>query len=122
MDWKNKVIYQIYPRSFVDSSGSGTGDLNGIKGKVDYIKNLGVDYVWISPFFESPQKDFGYDVSNYRKVDKLIGNNDDFKDLVELFHENDIKVIIDLVLRHTSDEHKWFKESSKKVKNEYTLW
>ena len=85
MDWKNKVIYQIYPRSFVDSSGSGTGDLNGIKGKVDYIKNLGVDYVWISPFFESPQKDFGYDVSNYRKVDKLFGNNDDFKDLVELF-------------------------------------
>ena len=85
MDWKNKVIYQIYPRSFLDSSGSGTGDLNGIKGKVDYIKNLGVDYVWISPFFESPQKDFGYDVSNYRKVDKLFGNNDDFKDLVELF-------------------------------------
>ena len=122
MDWKNKVIYQIYPRSFLDSSGSGTGDLNGIKGKVDYIKNLGVDYVWISPFFESPQKDFGYDVSNYRKVDKLFGNNDDFKDLVELFHENDIKVIIDLVLSHTSDEHKWFKESSKKVKNEYTDW
>ena len=122
MDWKNKVIYQIYPRSFVDSSGSGTGDLNGIKGKVDYIKNLGVDYVWISPFFKSPQKDFGYDVSNYRKVDKLFGNNDDFKDLVELFHENDIKVIIDLVLSHTSDEHKWFKESSKKVKNEYTDW
>ena len=79
----------------MDSSGSGTGDLNGIKGKVDYIKNLGVDYVWISPFFKSPQKDFGYDVSNYRKVDKLFGNNDDFKDLVELFHENDIKVIID---------------------------
>ena len=122
MDWKNKVIYQIYPRSFVDSSGSGTGDLNGIKGKVDYIKNLGVDYVWISPFFESPQKDFGYDVSSYRKVDKLFGNNDDFKNLVELFHENDIKVIIDLVLSHTSDEHKWFKESSKKVKNEYTDW
>ena len=122
MDWKNKVIYQIYPRSFVDSSGSGTGDLNGIKDKVDYIKNLGVDYVWISPFFESPQKDFGYDVSNYRKVDKLFGNNDDFKNLVELFHENDIKVIIDLVLSHTSDEHKWFKESSKKTKNEYTDW
>ena len=81
-DWKNKIIYQIYPRSFFDTSHNGIGDLNGITNKVDYIADLGVDYVWISPFFKSPQKDFGYDVSDYRSVDKLFGSNDDFKNLI----------------------------------------
>ena len=82
MSWKNKVIYQIYPRSFMDSNGNGTGDLHGIQKKIDYIKQLGVDYVWIQPFFKSPQKDFGYDVSDYRTVDKLFGSNDNFKKLI----------------------------------------
>ena len=97
-NWKNKVIYQIYPRSFQDTSGNGVGDLNGISSKVNYISDLGVDYIWISPFFESPQKDFGYDVSNYRKVDKIFGSNDDFKRLIDIFHKRDIGVITDLVL------------------------
>ena len=92
-NWKNKVIYQIYPRSFQDTSGNGIGDLNGISSRVDYIADLGVDYIWISPFFESPQKDFGYDVSNYRKVDKIFGSNEDFKRLIEVFHKRDIGVI-----------------------------
>ena len=83
MDWKNKVIYQIYPRSFYDSSGSGIGDIEGIIQKVDYLKNLSVDYIWISPFFKSPQKDFGYDVSSYREVDPIFGSNDDLKRLVD---------------------------------------
>jgi glycosidase len=102
MSWKNKVIYQIYPRSFMDSNGNGTGDLHGIQKKIDYIKQLGVDYVWISPFFESPQKDFGYDVSDYRKVDNLFGSNEDLKKLLEKFHDANLKMIIDLVISHTS--------------------
>ena len=110
-NWKNKVIYQIYPRSFYDSSGNGIGDLNGIAKKIDYLKSLGVEYIWISPFFRSPQKDFGYDVSNYREVDPIFGTNRDFEVLIELFHKNNLKVIIDLVLSHTSDQHPWFKKS-----------
>ena len=92
-NWRNKIIYQIYPRSFLDTSGNGIGDLNGITKQADYISDLGVDYIWISPFFESPQKDFGYDVSNYRKVDKLFGTNEDFQKLLEVFHQKNIKVI-----------------------------
>ena len=121
-NWKNKVIYQIYPRSFQDTSGNGIGDLNGISSKVNYISDLGVDYIWISPFFESPQKDFGYDVSNYRKVDKIFGSNDDFKRLIDIFHKRDIGVITDLVLSHTSDEHEWFKESRSSRTNKYDDW
>ena len=121
-NWKNKVIYQIYPRSFQDTSGNGIGDLNGISSRVDYIADLGVDYIWISPFFESPQKDFGYDVSNYRKVDKIFGSNEDFKRLIEVFHKRDIGVITDLVLSHTSDEHEWFKESRHSKTNKHKDW
>ena len=121
-NWKNSVIYQIYPRSFFDTTDNGIGDLNGITKKVSYIKDLGVDYVWISPFFESPQKDFGYDVSNYRKVDSLFGNNEDFKELLGVFHQNDIKVLTDLVLSHTSNEHSWFRESEKSSDNKYSDW
>ena len=107
-NWKNKVIYQIYPRSFFDTSDNGVGDLEGITKKVDYIAELGVDYVWISPFFKSPQKDFGYDVSDYRTVDKLFGSNDNFKKLIDTFHTKGLKVVTDLVLSHTSNEHNWF--------------
>ncbi|MFL2487436.1 MAG: alpha-glucosidase [SAR86 cluster bacterium] len=121
-NWKNKVIYQIYPRSFQDTSGNGIGDLNGISSRVDYIADLGVDYIWISPFFESPQKDFGYDVSNYRKVDKIFGSNDDFKRLIDVFHKKGIGVITDLVLSHTSDEHEWFKESRNSKINQHKDW
>ena len=122
INWKNKVIYQIYPRSFQDTSGNGIGDLNGISSRVDYIADLGVDYIWISPFFESPQKDFGYDVSNYRKVDKIFGSNDDFKRLIDVFHKKGIGVITDLVLSHTSDEHEWFKESRNSKINQHKDW
>ena len=121
-NWKNKVIYQIYPRSFQDTSGNGIGDLNGISSRVDYIADLGVDYIWISPFFESPQKDFGYDVSNYREVDKIFGSNDDFKRLIDVFHKKGIGVITDLVLSHTSDEHEWFKESRNSKINQHKDW
>ena len=121
-NWKNKVIYQIYPRSFQDTSGNGIGDLNGISSRLDYIADLGVDYIWISPFFESPQKDFGYDVSNYRKVDKIFGSNEDFKRLIDVFHKRDIGVITDLVLSHTSDEHEWFKESRNSKINQHKDW
>ena len=120
--WKNKVIYQIYPRSFKDTSGNGIGDLNGITSEAEYISDLGVDYIWISPFFESPQKDFGYDVSNYRKVDKIFGTNDDFKNLIDTFHQKNIGVITDLVLSHTSDEHPWFTESRSSKFNELKDW
>ena len=121
-NWKNKVIYQIYPRSFQDTTGNGIGDLNGITSRADYISELGVDYIWISPFFESPQKDFGYDVSNYRKVDKIFGTNDDFKRLIDVFHKKNIGVITDLVLSHTSDEHEWFKESKKSKQGKFSDW
>ncbi len=121
-NWKNKVIYQIYPRSFQDTTGNGIGDLNGITSRADYISDLGVDYIWISPFFESPQKDFGYDVSNYRKVDKIFGTNDDFKRLIDVFHKKNIGVITDLVLSHTSDEHEWFKESKKSKQGKFSDW
>ena len=121
-DWKNKIIYQIYPRSFLDTSNNGIGDLNGITSKVDYIADLGVDYVWISPFFKSPQKDFGYDVSDYRSVDKLFGSNDDFKNLLDVFHKKVLKVIVDLVLSHTSEEHEWFKRSIKSKDNKFSDW
>ena len=121
-NWKNKIIYQIYPRSFQDTTGNGIGDLNGITSRADYISELGVDYIWISPFFESPQKDFGYDVSNYRKVDKIFGTNDDFKRLIDVFHKKNIGVITDLVLSHTSDEHEWFKESKKSKQGKFSDW
>ena len=121
-DWKNKTIYQIYPRSFLDTSQNGIGDLNGITEKIDYIVELGVDYVWISPFFKSPQKDFGYDVSDYRKVDTLFGSNDDFKKLLDIFHNKGLKVITDLVLSHTSDEHEWFKNSKESKDNKFSDW
>ena len=115
--WKGAVIYQIYPRSFHDTNNDGIGDLNGITEKLGYIKDLGVDGTWISPFFTSPMKDFGYDISNYRDIDPMFGHLDDFKALLAKAHDLDLKIIIDLVLSHTSDEHPWFTE-----KPEYYVW
>ncbi len=109
--WRGAVIYQIYPRSFQDSNNDGIGDLSGIIHRLGHIADLGVDAIWISPFFKSPMKDFGYDVSDYRDVDPMFGSLGDFDALIERAHELGIKVLIDLVLSHTSDEHPWFKDS-----------
>lgn len=107
--WQDAVFYQIYPRSFADSNGDGVGDLRGIIGRLDYLRDLGVDALWISPFFPSPKKDWGYDVSDYRGVDPEYGTLDDFRELVATAHQKGLRVILDLVLNHSSDEHPWFK-------------
>ncbi|MGB0204385.1 MAG: alpha-amylase family glycosyl hydrolase [Neptuniibacter sp.] len=120
--WKGGVIYQIYPRSFKDSSGDGYGDLCGIIEKLEYVASLGVDGVWLSPFFESPMKDFGYDVSDYRSVDPIFGTLDDFKVLVETAHKLNLKVLIDQVISHSSDQHPWFQESSASRDNPKADW
>ena len=109
--WRGAVIYQIYPRSFQDSTGDGVGDLAGIVTRMPYIASLGVDAIWVSPFFASPMKDFGYDVSDYCKVDPMFGDLGDFDALVAAAHAHGLKVLIDLVLSHTSDTHQWFRDS-----------
>ncbi|VAW20217.1 Maltodextrin glucosidase, partial [hydrothermal vent metagenome] len=103
--WRGAVIYQIYPRSFQDHNGDGIGDLVGISQRLEYVADLGVDAIWISPFFTSPMKDFGYDVSNYRDVDPIFGVMEDFDRLVEKAHGLGLKVIIDQVISHSSDQH-----------------
>ena len=113
--WKNAVGYQIYIRSFADSNNDGIGDIKGITQKLDYIKSLGVDFVWICPFYDSPMDDNGYDVRNYFKIDKMYGKMDDLKKLITEAHARGIKVVIDLVLNHTSDENIWFVKSEKKI-------
>lgn len=120
--WKKAVFYQIYPRSYQDTSGNGVGDLKGIEQRLDYIKSLGVDAIWISPFFKSPQKDYGYDVSDYLSVDPMFGSNDDFRRLLDKAHDLDLKIIADLVLSHTSDQHEWFKESRQSKDNDKADW
>jgi alpha-glucosidase len=109
--WRGAVIYQIYPRSFQDSNGDGIGDLGGIISRLPYVASLGVDAIWVSPFFRSPMADFGYDVQNYRDVDPMFGTMGDFDALVHRAHDLGLRVMIDLVLSHTSDQHRWFKES-----------
>ena len=123
--YKNAVVYQIYPRSFNDSNGDGIGDINGITEKADYIKNLGVDAVWLSPCYKSPNDDNGYDISDYRDIMDEFGTLDDWQKMLDAFHSRDIKVIMDLVVNHTSDEHKWFEESRKSKDNpyrDYYIW
>lgn len=116
------VLYQIYPRSFMDANGDGVGDLRGVIDKLDYLKggenSLGVDAIWFSPFYPSPQADMGYDVSEYCDIDSLYGSLDDFKELVEKAHQRDIKVMVDFVPNHTSDQHAWFRESSSSRDND----
>lgn len=112
--WRGAVIYQIYPRSFLDTNNDGVGDLKGITEKLDYIASLGVDGIWISPFFKSPMKDFGYDVSDYRDIDPLFGTLGDFDALLKKAHSLNLKIIVDLVLSHTSDQHPWFSDPAKK--------
>ena len=117
--WKEAVIYQIYPRSFKDSNGSGVGDLKGVLEKVDYIASLGIDAVWLNPFFPSPNDDGGYDISDYTAIHPDFGDMHDFDALLEALHQRKIKLIIDLVLNHSSDEHPWFEESRKSKDNPY---
>ena len=120
--WRGAVIYQIYPRSFQDSNGDGVGDLLGIARRLPHVASLGVDAIWISPFFMSPMKDFGYDVSDYCDVDPMFGTLADFDVLVKTAHQHGIKVLIDLVLSHTSDQHPWFKESRVSRDNAKADW
>ncbi|HEY0791390.1 MAG TPA: alpha-glucosidase family protein [Chthoniobacterales bacterium] len=120
--WRGALIYQIYPRSFFDGNADGTGDLAGIHEKLDYLHSLGVDALWISPFFKSPMRDFGYDVADYRSVDPMFGTNADFALLISAAHQRGLKVIIDLVLAHTSDEHPWFQESRRSRTNPKADW
>src|SRR3984893_17585694 len=109
--WQNAVFYEIYPRSFADSNNDGIGDLKGITSKLDYLKELGVNAIWITPCFPSPQVDFGYDVSDYEAIDPMYGTMEDFDRLVAEGKKRDIRVILDFVVNHTSDQHKWFIDS-----------
>lgn len=120
--WRGAVIYQIYPRSFNDSNGDGIGDLRGIAERLAYISDLGVDAIWICPFYASPMIDGGYDVSDYRAVHPIFGTLEDFDELIKQAHRYKLKVMIDLVLSHSSNEHVWFKQSQKKDKNKYSDW
>ena len=120
--WKGAVIYQIYPRSYADSTGSGVGDIEGIRRKLDYIKSLDVDAIWLSPVFPSPNKDFSYDVSDYCDIAPEMGTLDDFDRLVDAVHERGLKLILDQVLAHTSDQHAWFEESLLSRDNDKSDW
>ena len=119
-DWyKDAIIYQIYPRSFCDSNNDGMGDIQGIISKIDYLKNLGINCIWLSPIYDSPQEDNGYDISDYYSIYKPFGTMDDLKVLIDKLHENGIRLIMDLVVNHTSSEHKWFKEALKDSNSKY---
>lgn len=120
--WKHTSIYQIYPRSFKDSDGDGIGDLKGIISKLDYIKSLGFETIWISPFYKSPQGDFGYDISDYLHADAEYGTDADIDLLIEEVHKRDMKIVFDLVLNHTSIEHEWFQESKSSKDNPKSDW
>ena len=117
--WKESVVYQIYPRSFCDSNGDGIGDLGGITEKMDYLKELGIDVIWLSPVYESPNDDNGYDISNYQGIMKEFGTMDDFDRMLDAAHTHGIRIVMDLVVNHTSDEHPWFIESRKSKDNPY---
>lgn len=123
--WKEAVVYQIYPRSFCDSNGDGIGDLNGITSKLDYLKELGIDVIWLSPVYKSPNDDNGYDISDYEDIMTEFGTMNDFDKMLAAAHERGIKIVMDLVVNHTSDEHPWFVESRRSKDNEkrdYYIW
>ncbi|MCI9373447.1 MAG: alpha-glucosidase [Lachnospiraceae bacterium] len=117
--WKEAVIYQIYPRSFMDSNGDGIGDLKGITSRLDYLSYLGIDVIWLSPVYKSPNDDNGYDISDYQAIMDEFGTMEDFDELLAKAHEKGIKIVMDLVVNHTSDEHRWFVESRSSKDNEY---
>ncbi len=123
--WKEAVVYQIYPRSFMDSNGDGIGDLQGIIGRLDYLKYLGIDVIWLSPVYKSPNDDNGYDISDYQDIMDEFGTMEDFDELLAAAHGRGIKIVMDLVVNHTSDEHRWFVESRKSRNNpyrDYYIW
>lgn len=123
--WKECVVYQIYPRSFKDSNGDGIGDLNGITEKMDYLKELGIHVIWLSPVYQSPNDDNGYDISDYRAIMKEFGTMEEFDRMLRVAHERGIRLVMDLVVNHTSDEHPWFVESRKSTNNpyrDYYIW
>lgn len=123
--WKESVVYQIYPRSFKDTTGDGIGDIPGIIEKLDYVKSLGVDVIWLCPVYESPNDDNGYDISNYRKISEDFGGQEAFETLLDQIHKKGLKLVMDLVANHTSDEHFWFKESKKSKDSpyrDYYIW
>ena len=122
--WQKSVVYQIYPRSFMDSNGDGIGDLQGIISKLDYLRNLGVDVIWLSPFYASPNADNGYDISDYQKIMEEFGTMEDFDELLKEAHQRNLKIIIDMVVNHSSDEHEWFKKSKAGIEpyRNYYIW
>ncbi|MDO4447736.1 MAG: alpha-glucosidase [Lachnospiraceae bacterium] len=117
--WQNSVVYQIYPRSFQDSNGDGIGDIQGIIKRLDYLQELGIDAIWLSPVCKSPQDDNGYDISDYQDIDPMFGNLDDMEQLISEAKKRNIRIIMDLVLNHSSDEHRWFTEAKKSKDNPY---
>src|SRR5687768_1008111 len=123
--WQRGILYQVYPRSYVDANGDGVGDLPGVISRLDYLHWLGVDALWLSPIYPSPMKDFGYDVSDYTAVDPRFGTLADFDRLVEAAHARGLKLILDFVPNHTSDQHAWFRESRASrdnPKRDWYLW
>ena len=123
--WKEAVGYQIYPASFMDSNNDGIGDLNGIRSKLDYLEALGIDFIWITPIYVSPNVDNGYDISDYQQISDIFGTMAEFDLLLTEAHARGIKVIMDLVINHTSNQHQWFIESRKSVNNpyrDYYIW
>jgi len=120
--WHKAVVYQIYPRSFNDSNGDGIGDLNGITEKLDYLKSLGINVIWLSPIYKSPMDDNGYDISDYREIAPEFGTMADFDRMINEAKNRGIKIVMDLVVNHTSDEHPWFIESKSSIDNPKRDW
>lgn len=122
--WEHTIVYQIYPRSFQDSDGDGVGDLKGIESRLNHFVNIGVETIWMSPIFESPMKDFGYDVSNFTNIDPLFGTLQDFDDLVAAAHGLGLKVVLDFIPNHSSNEHDWFVRSEQREDpyTDYYIW
>ena len=123
--WHDAVIYQIYPKSFLDSNGDGIGDLKGITSKLDYLEKLGITAIWLSPVYQSPMDDNGYDISDYEDIAAIFGTMEDMEELIAEGQKRDIKIIMDLVVNHTSDEHAWFieaKENPNSPERDYYIW
>src|ERR1700722_15983769 len=120
--WQSAVIYEVYPRSFQDSNGDGIGDLDGIIQRLDYLVGLGVGAIWIAPIYRSPMADFGYDVADYCDVDPIFGKLADLETLIDQAHDKGIKVILDMIPNHTSDEHDWFRQSRQSKSDPYSNW
>ena len=122
--WRHTSVYQIYPRSFYDSTADGVGDLNGITFKLDHLVDIGIEAFWVSPIYESPMADYGYDISNFTSIDSLFGTLQDFKILVYAAHEKGLKVVMDFIPNHSSDQHDWFKRSEDREDpyTDYYVW